>query len=271
MLRQQARYQDDGGPVIKPNLAFVMIILGALIAFEIFNFSTTDYALRDLLGELTFVGLRWSTILSLAFCGIDFAGIARLFTPEQGMDEPKEVWYLFAAWLLAATMNAILTWWGVSMAVVTHTVQATAVIDPQTLATVVPVFVAVMVWVVRILIIGTLSIAADRMLRPNQAHQQTALERAVSLTNERAQQRRDSQPVFDNPRVPVQRPLPQPRAAAQPRAVDRSPQRTTPVPVERSSATPELQYHSLSARPPVNNRSSREGGANGGSGRSVRS
>ena len=149
---------------VKPGLAFVVVIFGALVAFEIFNYTTTDHALRDLLGDLTFAGIPWATILALAFCGIDFAGIARLFTPEQGKDEPKEVWYLFGAWLLAATMNAILTWWGVSLAVVTHSVQSASVIDPSTLTSIVPVFVAVMVWVIRILIIGTLSLAVDRML-----------------------------------------------------------------------------------------------------------
>ena len=149
---------------LNAGLAFLAIIFGALIAFEIFNYSTTDHALQDLLGGLQFGGMRWSTILAIAFCGIDFAGIARLFTPEQGMDEPKEVWYLFGAWLLAATMNAVLTWWGVSMAITNHQVQSAAVVDPKTIATVVPVFVAVMVWVIRILIIGTLSLAMDRML-----------------------------------------------------------------------------------------------------------
>ena len=149
---------------IKPGYAFIVMILGALVAFEIFNYSTTDHALQDLLGGLEFANMRWSTILAIAFCGIDFAGIARLFTPEQGADEPKEVWYLFGAWLIAATMNAILTWWGVSMAIVNHSIQSSAIIDPKTITTVVPVFVAIMVWVIRILIIGTLSIAMDRYL-----------------------------------------------------------------------------------------------------------
>jgi hypothetical protein len=66
------------------SLMFSLLILGALVAFEIFNYSTTEFAMSDLLGDLRFAGLRWSTILALAFCGIDFAGIARLFTPEQG-------------------------------------------------------------------------------------------------------------------------------------------------------------------------------------------
>jgi len=149
---------------VNPGLMFVSILLVALIAFEMFNYSTTDYALNDLLGTLKFAGIPWSTILAIAFCGIDFAGIARLFTPEQGSDEPKEVWYLFGAWLLAATMNAILTWWGVSMAIVNHSVRSTSVVDPNTLTKVVPIFVAVMVWVIRVLIIGTLSVAGDRVL-----------------------------------------------------------------------------------------------------------
>lgn len=149
---------------VRPGLLTGGLIIGALLAFEVFNYSTTDYALRDLLGELTFAGVHWATILAIAFCGIDFAGIARLFTPQQGSDEPKEVWYLFGAWLLAATMNAILTWWGVSMAIVNHSVRSTAVVDPNTLTRVVPIFVAVMVWVIRVLIIGTLSVAGDRVL-----------------------------------------------------------------------------------------------------------
>jgi hypothetical protein len=149
---------------LNPTMVLGIIILTALLAFEMFNYSTTEYALSDLLGDLRFASIRWATILSIAFCGIDFAGIARLFTPEQGNEEPKEVWYLFGAWLLAATMNAMLTWWGVSMAIVNHSMQSTQVVSASTLTKVVPAFVAIMVWVIRILIIGSLSVAGDRML-----------------------------------------------------------------------------------------------------------
>jgi len=148
---------------LQPGFMFIVLIFGALIAFELFNYSTTDHALQDLLGNLEFASLRWSTILAFAFCGIDFAGIARLFTPEQGADEPAEVWYLFGAWILAAAMNATLTWWGVSVAIANHTSMGAAVISRGTIQTVVPIFVAVMVWVIRILIIGTFSLAGERM------------------------------------------------------------------------------------------------------------
>ena len=179
---------------LRPNVAFVVMIFGALIAFEIFNFSTTDHALGDLLGDLSFWGLPWSSVLAIAFCGIDFAGIARLFTPEQGADEPKEVWYLFGAWLLAATMNAILTWWGVSMAVANHQVTATAVVDPAMISGIVPVFVAIMVWVIRILIIGTLSLAMDRLLHPG-VEQRTALQNAWGSRAPNRVQHQPTQPM----------------------------------------------------------------------------
>ncbi|MFC2028417.1 hypothetical protein ACFLTX_00650 [Chloroflexota bacterium] len=149
---------------IHRGLTWGMIILGALVAFEIFNFSTTEFALKDLLGGLNFAGVRWSSILAIAFCGIDFAGIARLFTPEKGKDEPAEVWYLFAAWLLAATMNAMLTWWGVSVAIAGNiNLTSNQVVSMTTLTGIVPVFVAVMVWLIRVLIIGTFSVSGNRL------------------------------------------------------------------------------------------------------------
>ncbi len=145
-------------------LIFGGILLLALFAFEIFNYSTTAYALTDMLGaNLRFLGVSWATILSIAFCGIDFAGIARLFTPQQARNEPAEVWYLFGAWLLAAAMNAMLTWWGVAVAVRSHQELSTLVVGQGTLTRVVPVFVALMVWLIRVLIIGTFSMAGERL------------------------------------------------------------------------------------------------------------
>ncbi len=152
------------GGTLKRGAIFGIILLVALFAFEIFNYSTTQFALMDILGaNLRFMGVEWATILAIAFCGIDFAGIARLFTPEQGRDEPAEVWYLFGAWLLAAAMNAILTWWGVSVAISDHQELSSLIMSRGTLTQLVPVFVAVMVWLIRVLIIGTFSMAGDRL------------------------------------------------------------------------------------------------------------
>jgi hypothetical protein len=151
------------GLTVRRGQAWGVIIIGALLAFEMFNYSTTQFALNDVLGDLKFAGIRWATILALAFCGIDFAGIARLFTPEQGRDEPAEVWYLFGAWLLAAAMNATLTWWGVAVAIASHPNLSSEVISSTTLTKVVPVFVAIMVWLIRVLIIGTFSVKGEKL------------------------------------------------------------------------------------------------------------
>lgn len=175
---------------------FGYILLGALLSFEVFNFGTTDFALQDLLGDLRFLGMRWATVLSIAFCGIDFAGIARLFTPEQGSDEPAEVWYLFGAWLLAAAMNAMLTWWGVSVAMLQHPAVGSAVLSRVTLMKAVPIFVAFMVWLTRVLIIGAFSIAGERIF--------SMADKPKVRTN-----------TYQKPQKQTQRPFNQPRTATQ--------------------------------------------------------
>ncbi len=139
-----------------------IILIVALIAFEMFNFDTTRYALQSLLGDVKFIGIPWAAILAIAFCSIDFAGLARLFTPEQGRDEPKEVWYLMGAWLLGATMNAVMTWWAVSVTLLSHEF-GNEVLGREQLLFMVPIFVAVLVWLTRILFIGAFSVAGEHL------------------------------------------------------------------------------------------------------------
>lgn len=158
-------------------MLFGVLIVFALFSFEIFNFSTTEFALNDLLGDLSFANVRWATILAVAFCGIDFAGIARLLTPEQGAEEPLEVWYLFGAWLLAAAMNAMLTWWGVSIAILNHEALGIEVLDRQLLLKSVPIFVAVLVWLIRILIIGTFSVSGERLFTQDEMRRRRGIQK----------------------------------------------------------------------------------------------
>ena len=122
-----------------------LILLAALLAFEIFNFSVTQYAIFDLIGPLTFAGIAWASIFATAFCLIDLGGIARLFTPEDEKNEPGFVWYLFGAWFLAAGFNAILVWWGVKVALVVAGTSIPAI----------PIVVAVIIFIIRVLLIGT--------------------------------------------------------------------------------------------------------------------
>lgn len=173
------------GRMLERGAVWGTMIIAALLAFEIFNFSSTAFALEDVLGDLRFMGIRWATILAIAFCGIDFAGVARLFTPEQGADEPAEVWYLFGAWLLAAVMNAMLTWWGVSVAIAQNGHVGNAAVSATTMTKVVPIFVAVMVWLIRVLIIGTFSIAGERLFSQDTRQRTYSKDKTISRNTRR--------------------------------------------------------------------------------------
>lgn len=165
-------------------LVISVVLLVALVAFEIFNFDTTQFALRNLLGPVAFLGLQWATILAIAFCGIDLAGLVRLFTPQRGRDEPKEVWYLTGAWLLGATMNAVMTWWAVSLTLLNHDF-GNEVLSRAQLLRYVPIFVAVLVWLTRILFIGSLTMAGEQILfagdAPRPRHPSPGRERVAVL------------------------------------------------------------------------------------------
>jgi hypothetical protein len=206
------------GTAAKRGAIFGAILVAALFAFEVFNFSTTAFALKDVLGDLQSAGVQWSTILAIAFCGIDFAGIARIFTPQQGRDEPAEVWYLFGAWLLAAGFNAVLTWWGVSVAILNHTSEGTILVGQSMLTKTVPVFVAVMVWMIRVLVIGTFSIAGENMF---------------SMAGDRPA----SRPVFQTRAQPLTSTS---RAQPAPSYARPAPK---PLPAARPVARPEPSYH----------------------------
>ena len=154
--------QRLSGITLRQGLLFGALMLGALLAFETFNYGTTEFALADLLGDLRFSGVRWATILALAFCAMDFAGLARLLTPGRP-GQAIEAWYVLAAWFVAAAMNAVLTWWAVSVALVGHSGLGNAVVGRETLIRVVPVFVAVLVWLIRVLMIGSFSLGGNRL------------------------------------------------------------------------------------------------------------
>ncbi len=137
------------------------VLVVALVAFEVFNFDTTRYALESLLGNVEFLGLGWAVILAVAFCAIDFAGLASLFTPD-AINQERSTWYLMGAWLLGATMNAIMTWWAVNLTLLNHEL-GNEVLSREELLRFVPLFVAVLVWLTRILFIGAFSIAGSHL------------------------------------------------------------------------------------------------------------
>lgn len=228
------------------HLVIGVILAVALFAFELFNFDTTRYALTSLLGDVVFVGLSWASILAIAFCAIDFAGLARLFTPERGKNEPKEVWYLMGAWLLGATMNAVMTWWAVSLTLLNHPL-GNEIMARETLLRIVPIFVAVLVWLTRILFIGSLTVAAEQFF------DFYGDETAVSKSKKKQKYEQPSaSPVTARPSMPsrpaVRRPSP---------AVSFSPDDEEAAPIGMPQTHAPMGYNAPARQPITEPRSSR--------------
>ncbi len=189
------------------------ILVLALLAFELFNFDTTEYALEDLLGPTSFAGVRWATILAIAFCSIDFAGLARLIMPEERAQANgrtlKPTWLLLGAWLLGGGMNAVMTWWAVSLSLMGHSL-GNEVLTRDQLLRIVPIFVAVLVWMTRILIISSFTVNSEGIA--------VSPEREVRATHPRQHAvRPEAAPRKPKKRVP--QPAPKPVAAKAPHAI----------------------------------------------------
>lgn len=244
-----------------------VILMVALFAFEIFNFDTTQYALRSLLGDIRFLGVGWASILAIAFCSIDFAGLIRIFTPQRGASEPREVWYLMGAWILGAAMNAVMTWWAVSLTLLNHTF-GNEVLSREQLLTYVPIFVAVLVWLTRILFIGAFTVAGEHIFDFGSSQEGSVVRRtpaagpmataaprrAAPAPRQAAAPQRTAVHTRPAPVEPTYEPLP---ASAQPTQVHTTPQ---PLPNTPSSPTPLRQPMNdqpssrVRQRPPMPNR-----------------
>lgn len=229
------------------------ILFVALLAFELFNFDTTQFALANLLGEVRFVGIMWATILAVAFCAIDFAGLFRLFTPARDGEEHREVWYLMGAWLIGATMNAVMTWWAVSLTLLNHDL-GNEVLSREQLLRYVPIFVAVLVWLTRILFIGALSVTSEQLRskqRPAAASGRGGSKPRQAVPANAATARSASPARMRA--APAPQAAPQP--AAQPARPAPAPQAAPPQPVPGADQSPRPSR--VRQRPPIPNSGAR--------------
>jgi hypothetical protein len=138
-----------------------VLLLFGLIAFEAFNFATTRGALEYFIPG-KFMNAGMATILAIAACCSDFGGLARMFTPEKGKDEPLVIYFLIVGWLLTSAINAFMTWFYVLMGV--RGIQGVPLFSRDQIIQVIPVIIAVFVWLVRILIVGAVAMAGEQVL-----------------------------------------------------------------------------------------------------------
>ncbi len=227
------QFTGQGGAISRKMV--IAILLGvALIAFEIFNFDTTQYALTNLLGEIRFVGVLWASILAVAFCAIDFAGLVRIFTPQRGAEEPRAVWFLTGAWFLGTIANAVMTWWAVSLTLLGHEF-GNEVLSREMLLRYVPIFVAMLVWLTRILFIGAFSVAGEEVFDRSRA--------------DAGQAKPAPRPAQSPPARAAQPAAPRPASSATP--VAPKPRTAAPAPSSAPSVTYEPVDDAIVGPPPA--------------------
>jgi hypothetical protein len=136
-------------------------------------------------------------------------------------------------------MNATLTWWGVSLAVLNKDSVGDAVISHSTMLRIVPIFVALLVWLIRVLIIGTFSVAGERLFNQFEARPGRLIERRI--------RGEAPQPSFTplNPRHAASRTLSSVQQRPNTRAANFSQSGSKAVP------RPEPTYHSLHSNAPA--------------------
>jgi hypothetical protein len=122
-----------------------LFLILALAVFEVFNFSITKVALTDQLVR----SIGWATTLAILFCIIDLGGVARAFSASK--TEPRISYNLVGVWLLVAAFNSTFIWWGVKISMLENF---------QTLGSI-PVLVAIMMFLLRVLIVGTFAFAGN--------------------------------------------------------------------------------------------------------------
>jgi hypothetical protein len=143
-------------------MPFILLLAVAFIGFEVVNFRTTDFAFTDILGVIPAAfGFTMAEVLAVSFCSLDLVGIIRGFTPQTGKNEPKEVWLIFGGWAVAALVNAVLTWWGVTSAITT-TAHVSLVGSQQQVLEIIPVAMAFIILMIRVLLVSTLSFMIDQ-------------------------------------------------------------------------------------------------------------
>jgi len=152
--------------VIKRLLAVLaaLVIVGAIVCFELFNFGTNRDVLDGIFGNVFFLTLSAGTWLAAGACFIDFGGLSRIFTSETSMrQESIEIKAVTLGWLFASIFNAWLTFVWVSYRLEGGTANLPRNLADDTFA--ISVAIAVFVFLIRLVLIFGGATVGDRVLR----------------------------------------------------------------------------------------------------------
>jgi hypothetical protein len=91
---------------------YIIVMIVILSVYHYYNYNFTYFAITDILGN-SLIGVTWAQILSLTFCSVDIFWVVKVLYPKFSTFD----YYLVGAWFLTVIMNALLLWWGLSLAI----------------------------------------------------------------------------------------------------------------------------------------------------------
>jgi hypothetical protein len=166
--------------LITARLFLGLVLLSGLVAFDLFNYDSTRFALENMIGEVRFLTLTWAQIIAFASCAIDLAGVAKIFTPEQDMrKEDPFVWVLVGVWFIAAILNAFGTWWSMVVRMTANPSLGTFMFSREELISTVPAVLASFILLIRVGLIGSVAQAGDSWLWSGKPARHTVSRNAI--------------------------------------------------------------------------------------------
>jgi hypothetical protein len=130
--------------IVIGNISFIVFT----ISFIVFTYINITRALTYFLGEPRFLGIKWAVILAITFLIFEFAGSARLFSPDEN-ESPSEKRYLLGTWILATAFVNLLVWWNLaSVFSIPNSIVYFNI--SNTLSNLVPAIITFLAWVIKL-------------------------------------------------------------------------------------------------------------------------
>ncbi|OGG01493.1 hypothetical protein A2Z33_00415 [Candidatus Gottesmanbacteria bacterium RBG_16_52_11] len=144
-----------------------LLINFCTLAFALFVFIVSSFALNNLMGEMEFAGIFMANIFAIALALLDYAGISRLYVPDDGDPRSKRyAIYLLIGWLVCALVVWVLTWWSVLVILLDKTDFAPFIKNPEinlVAFRLAPITIAEVVFLTRILLYAAVSRSGARL------------------------------------------------------------------------------------------------------------
>lgn len=138
-----------------------MLVVGGIIflsalAFEVINIATNVAGFESFFGGIKFLGISWAIWATIAFEAADVGCLCYSWDRKFDFRTHPEAGFALTAHFFAGFADAGLSYFAFMMAIGNSVSQMANVVGEKAILTWAPVFLALMIWVIRTLLMGTI-------------------------------------------------------------------------------------------------------------------